>query len=284
MGSAMASALAGKGGRVVVYNRTAVRAEQLAERIGATVARSVAELAAEVDVLITMVADDDAVRGVYRDPGGALEGLSGRTVAVDMSTVLPDTIRGLEHEIRRTGAGVLDAPVSGSVSLAEAGTLTLMVGGDESDLERARPALDALSRRLFHLGPLGSGATMKLAVNAVVFGLSGAIAEALVLAEAAGVDRATAYEVFAASTFASPFVDYKRGAFVDPGASPPAFSIDLARKDLRLILELADRVGVSMPQAHDNLVLLSEAAGDVGGDQDFALVAAYLRSRRSDMA
>ena len=284
MGSALATAVAGKGGHVVLYNRTPDRARLLADRLGGRVASTPADLAADVDVLITMVADDEAVRSVYRSPGGALGGLSARTVAVDMSTVLPDTIRGLEAEIRATGAGVLDAPVSGSVTLAEAGTLTLMVGGEAGDLERARPVLEAVGRRIFHLGPLGAGATVKLAVNTVVFGLGAAIAEALVLAEGAGVDRATAYEVFANSTFASPFVDYKRGSYVDPDGTPPQFSIDLARKDLGLILELAGRVGLSMPQASVNEEVLGAAARDLGGQRDFALVAEHLRSRRADMA
>ena len=286
MGSALASALAGKGARVVLYNRTADRAQELAERLGggAGVAGSAAELAADVDVLITMVADDAAIQAIYRGRRGALEGLSKRTVAVDMSTVLPDTIRGLEADIRGTGAGVLDSPVSGSVTLAEAGTLTLMVGGEADDLERARPALEAVSRRIFHLGPLGAGATIKLAVNTVVFGLGAALAEALVLAEGAGVDRDTAYEVFANSTFASPFVDYKRSSYVDPGGTPPQFSIDLARKDFGLILELAGRLGVRLPQAQVNDEVLAAAAADLGGERDFALVAEYLRLRRSDMA
>jgi 3-hydroxyisobutyrate dehydrogenase-like beta-hydroxyacid dehydrogenase len=286
MGSALATALAAKGGRLVLYNRTLDRARQLADRLGtgARVAASPAELAAGVDILLTMVTDDAAVRSVYRDRGGALEGLSRRTVAVDMSTVLPDTIRGLEADIRATGAGVLDAPVSGSVTLAEAGTLTLMVGGEAGDLERARPALEAVSRRIFHLGPLGAGATIKLAVNTVVFGLGAALAEALVLAESAGVDRATAYEVFANSTFASPFVDYKRGTYVDPDTTATQFSIDLARKDFGLILELAERVGVDLSQARSNDEQLARAAADLGGDRDFALVAEHLRSRRAGMA
>jgi 3-hydroxyisobutyrate dehydrogenase-like beta-hydroxyacid dehydrogenase len=284
MGSAMATALTHAGARVTLYNRTRSRAEQLADRIGASVAASAAGAVAEADVIITMVADDDAVRSLYRDRGGVLEGLSPRTVAVDMSTVLPDTIRSLEADVRATGAGILDAPVSGSVPLAEAGTLTLMVGGETADLDRARPALEGLSSRIFHVGPLGTGATIKLAVNAVVFGLGSSIAEALVLAEKAGVERRLAYEVFAASTFRSPFVDYKRESFVDPDTSPVAFSIGLAQKDLRLILELARRVNASMPQAALNLDVLGDTASHIGADRDFAAVAEHLRRGRTDMA
>jgi 3-hydroxyisobutyrate dehydrogenase-like beta-hydroxyacid dehydrogenase len=284
MGSAMASTLDRQGAAVTVYNRTRSRAEELADRIGATVAPSPAEAAAGADVLITMVADDDAVRALYRNGDGVLDGLTEQTIAVDMSTVLPDTIRGLEADVRARGAGVLDAPVSGSVPLAEAGTLTIMVGGTAADLDRARPALEALSSRIFHLGPLGTGATIKLAVNAIVFGLGSSIAEALVLAEKAGVDRRLAYDVFAASTFRSPFVDYKRDAFVDPDAAPVAFSVGLAQKDLRLILELARRVHAAMPQAEANLQILTDTAADIGADLDFSAVAQHLRRGRTDMA
>jgi 3-hydroxyisobutyrate dehydrogenase-like beta-hydroxyacid dehydrogenase len=284
MGSAMASTLARADAQVVVYNRTRRRAEDLAEKIGAVVAGSPAEAAADADVLITMVADDDAVVTLYRQPAGILEGLAARTVALDMSTVLPDTVRGLATDVRARGAGLLDAPVSGSVTLAEAGELTIMAGGDAADLERARPALEGLSGRIFHVGPLGAGATMKLAVNAIIFGLSNAVAEALVLAERAGVDRALAYEVFGASAVGSPFVAYKRDAFLEPTGTPVAFSVTLAQKDLRLILELAERVGIELPQARTNLELLSRTATDVGADHDFSSVAEHLRAGRVDMA
>jgi 3-hydroxyisobutyrate dehydrogenase-like beta-hydroxyacid dehydrogenase len=284
MGSAMATRLAGRGAQVVVFNRTPSRAEELAGRIGARMATTPAQAAGDADVLITMVADEDAVVALYRQTDGILEGLSARVVAVDMSTVLPDTIRSLEADVRDTGAGILDAPVSGSVPLVEAGTLTILVGGEPDDLRRARPVFEAMSRRIFYLGPLGAGATVKLAVNDVVFALGGALAEALVLAEKAGVDRSLAYDVFSDSAIASPFVGYKRDAYVDPDRAPVGFSVDLARKDLGLILELARRVGADMPQAEVNLAQLGATADDLGGDRDFAAVAEHLRRGRAGMA
>jgi 3-hydroxyisobutyrate dehydrogenase-like beta-hydroxyacid dehydrogenase len=284
MGSAMATRLAGRGAQVVVFNRTPSRAEELAGRIGARMATTPAQAAGDADVLITMVADEDAVVALYRQTDGILEGLSARVVAVDMSTVLPDTIRSLEADVRDTGAGILDAPVSGSVPLVEAGTLTILVGGEPDDLRRARPVFEAMSRRIFYLGPLGAGATVKLAVNDIVFALGGALAEALVLAEKAGVDRSLAYDVFSDSAIASPFVGYKRDAYVDPDRAPVGFSVDLARKDLGLILELARRVGADMPQAEVNLAQLGATADDLGGDRDFAAVAEHLRRGRAGMA
>jgi 3-hydroxyisobutyrate dehydrogenase-like beta-hydroxyacid dehydrogenase len=277
MGGAMAGRLASSGFDVVLYNRSAERAHALAASIGARQAGTPAAAVAGSAVAITMVSDDAAVREVYSAPGGVLAGLDDRTVAVDMSTVLPATIQGLEGAIRATGAGVLDAPATGSVMTANSGGLTIMVGGEATDLERARPVFDALARHVFHVGPLGAGATIKLAVNAVIFGLNEAIAEALVLAEKAGVDRAVAYEVFRASAAGAPYVEYKRANFLDPESTPTAFALELAEKDLRLILELAARVGASMPQALTNLQLV-RAASAAGPSRDFASVAAYLRN------
>ena len=188
MGGSMARAIAAAGHPLIVQNRTRDRAEALAAELGARVAGSPAEAASLADVTITMLSDDAAVEAAFTGTGGLVEGARAGTVLVDSSTVRPDTIRSLEGAVRATGAGLLDAPVSGSVGLAASGQLTLMVGGDAADLERARPALEPLAKAIFHLGPLGSGAAMKLAVNTVIFGLNGAVAEALVLAESAGVD------------------------------------------------------------------------------------------------
>ncbi len=235
MGSAMAERLCEAGVAVVLYNRTAERATDLAARIGATVAPTPAEAAAASDVVISMVADDAAVAGLYDGPDGVIAGLRPGSVAVDMSTVLPGTIRALETAVRARGAGILDAPVSGSVTTTRSGELTIMVGGETADLDRARPVFELLAGRIVHVGGLGSGAAMKLAVNTVIFGLNGAVAEGLVLAERSGIDRALAYEVLAASAVGAPFVAYKRAAFVEPESTPVAFSLRLAEKDLRLI-------------------------------------------------
>ena len=153
----MARAIAAAGHPLIVHNRTRDRAEALAAELGARVAGSPAEAASLADVTITMLSDDAAVEAAFTGAGGLVEGARAGTVLVDSSTVRPDTIRSLEGAVRATGAGLLDAPVSGSVGLAASGQLTLMVGGDAADLERARPALEPLAKAIFHLGPLGSG-------------------------------------------------------------------------------------------------------------------------------
>jgi 3-hydroxyisobutyrate dehydrogenase/2-hydroxy-3-oxopropionate reductase len=281
MGGAMARAIAAAGHEVVLQNRTRERCDPIAAAIGARVVDTPAEAAASADVTITMLADDRAVAAVYTGSDGLVEGAHADGVLVDMSTVLPATIRAVEAAVRATGSGYLDAPVSGSVTLAEGGQLTLMVGGPAADLERARPALDAVAKTIFHLGPLGSGAAMKLAVNVVIFGLNGALAEGLALAEASGVDRALAYDIIAASAAGAPYVGYKRSQFLDPDGSPVAFSLALTEKDLRLITETAAAVGQPLPQTAVNLELVRAAAASLGADRDFAAVAGELRLRRS---
>jgi 3-hydroxyisobutyrate dehydrogenase-like beta-hydroxyacid dehydrogenase len=277
MGSAMAERLATQGVEVILFNRTADRATALADKIGASVATTPAEAASRADVVITMVADDAAVHDQFDGPDGIAAGIRAGSVAVDMSTVLPDTIRAVAPAIRARGAGILDGPVSGSVTSARAGELTIMVGGEADDLERARPILECLARKVFHLGPLGTGAVMKLAVNTLIFGLNGAVAEGLVLAERNGIDRTLAYEVLASSAAGAPMVGYKRANFVEPDTTPVAFSLALADKDLRLIRELAETSDTSMPQATVNLDTIQAAERSMGEHLDFSMVASHLR-------
>jgi 3-hydroxyisobutyrate dehydrogenase-like beta-hydroxyacid dehydrogenase len=281
MGTAMARSIARAGFDLVVQNRTHERAAELGAQLTCRVARTPAQAAEAADVVITMLADDAAVQAAFDGPEGMLAGARRGSVLVDMSTVRPDTLVAFESRARAAGVGLLDAPVSGSVHLAEAGTLTLMVGGEAADLERARPALEAVSKTIFHMGALGTGAAMKLAVNTVIFGLNGALAEGLVLAEAAGIDRSIAYDVIAAGAAGAPYVGYKRAAFIEPDATPVAFSLDLTGKDLRLIEAYARSLGVAMPQTAVMRQLVQEASTDGRGSKDFSSIAEELRKRRT---
>jgi 3-hydroxyisobutyrate dehydrogenase len=277
MGSAMARSLARHGFALRLWNRTPGKAEALAAEIGARTVESAAAAVAGATAAISMVSDEAGVVALYRGSGGVLEGLDHDCLLMEMSTVPPHVVRGLDADVRARGGAIIDAPVSGSVALAEAGTLTIMVGGSAGDLERARPVLEGMSSRIFHLGPLGMGATIKLAVNALIFALNQSLAEALVLAERAGIDRATAYEVFANSAVAAPYTIYKQAAFVDPDHTPAAFSLSLAGKDLGLILALAGAVGANMSQSQTNLAVIRDAAAIVGNDADLSAVAQFLR-------
>ncbi|HEX6329844.1 MAG TPA: NAD(P)-dependent oxidoreductase [Actinomycetota bacterium] len=274
MGGAMVGTLRRAGLAVVAWNRDRTKVDRVAAESGATVAATPREAVAGADVVITSLADDAAVEAVYEE---AVEGLHAPQVVLEMSTIAPATVRGVAERMARTGAVVLDAPVSGSVSLVETGQLTVMVGGDAEDLERARPVLEALSAKLLHVGTLGAGATMKLAVNALVHGLNVALAESLVLAERAGVERTTAYEVFASGAAAAPFVLYKRAAYERPDETPVAFSLDLVHKDLELILGLATEVGAPMPQAAVNRQAVRAAVEAGLGERDLSAIAVHLR-------
>ncbi|HEX2767495.1 MAG TPA: NAD(P)-dependent oxidoreductase [Candidatus Limnocylindria bacterium] len=284
MGSAMARALAQGGATLVLHNRTLESARSLAQELGASVATTPREAAAAADVAITMLADGDAVRQTWDGPNGLVAGAHDGGVLVDASTVPPDTITAFETAVRERGSGIVDAPVSGSTKLATDGQLTIMAGGRPEDLERAKPALDLVARHTTHVGPLGSGAALKLAVNALIFALNNSLAEALVLAERAGIDPRTAYEVFASSAAGAPYVGYKRDAYLAPDETPTAFSLDLALKDLGLILGLADRLGVPTDQIRVNQQLIGATARRIGGDRDMSAVAVHLREQSEEGA
>ncbi len=280
MGGAMAGTLRRAGFEVRLWNRTAARAEDVAGPIGAEVAATAALAVDGTDVVLSSLSDDEAVLAAYLGPEGAVAGLREGQIVLEMSTIAPSTVHAIRPAIQARGVALLDAPVSGSVPVVEKGELTVMVGGDAAVVDRARPVLDALAAKIFHVGALGAGATVKLAVNALVHAIDVGLSEALVLAEKAGVDRSVAYEVFAGGAAAAPFVLYKRAAFERPDETPVAFSLDLMAKDLDLILELAQEVGARMDQAAQNRATVKEvlAAGFAG--RDMSAIAAYLRQER----
>jgi 3-hydroxyisobutyrate dehydrogenase/2-hydroxy-3-oxopropionate reductase len=278
MGGAMAGRVAAAGHQLTVWNRSRDKAEAVATQLaGATVADTARDAAAAAQVVIVSLADDAAVRSAYRGEDGLVAGLGEGTVVADTSTVAPETIRGLEDDVRAAGGMLADTPVSGSVSSIEGGTVLVMAGGDAEAVEKARPALESFAQRIILLGPLGSGSTMKLAVNAMVFGLNQTLAEALVLAEKAGVERALAYEAIANSAVAAPFVHYKRAAHEHPEEAPVAFALDLVAKDLDLAAALAGGIGAPMPQLETNRRVVGDAIDAGLGDADLSALAGYLR-------
>jgi 3-hydroxyisobutyrate dehydrogenase/2-hydroxy-3-oxopropionate reductase len=278
MGSAMAARLASAGFPLSLWNRTPERAQTLAGRLpDAWVAPTPADAVRNADVVLVSLADDAAVRAAYTGDAGLVAGLAPGSIVADTSTVDPETLRELGPLVAAGGATLVDVPVSGSVATVLAGELLVMAGGDAGAVDRVCPVLAAFTRRVLHLGPLGSGATMKLVVNSVVHALDVAIAEALVLAERAGIDRPLAYEVFASSAVAAPFVLYKRQAFEDPEHTPVAFALDLVAKDLDLAQGLADRVGADIPQLTANRAVVQRAL-DLGlGGADLSAVAEVYR-------
>jgi 3-hydroxyisobutyrate dehydrogenase-like beta-hydroxyacid dehydrogenase len=277
MGGAMAGRIRGAGFPVVVHNRTRAKAEQVAHAHGVEVAESAAAAVAGVDVVVVSLGDDDAALATYRGADGIVAGLAPGAVVADTSTIAPATVRELGRDVADAGATLLDTPVSGSVSMVEAGTLTVMAGGDPEALERARPVIESFAARIVHLGERGTGAAMKLAVNGILHGLNVALSEGLVLAERAGIDRATAYDVVANSAAGAPFVAYKRDAFLAPDTTPVAFSLDLVAKDLALVAALAAELGVRADQLAANRELVGDALDRGLGDADMSVLASMLR-------
>jgi 3-hydroxyisobutyrate dehydrogenase-like beta-hydroxyacid dehydrogenase len=276
MGVPMALNVHAAGFPLAVYNRTAERCAPLADA-GAEVAESPAELAEQSDVVVTMLADADAVRDVLLGAQGAFE-RSGAAVVVEMSTIGPAAARELAATAEARGWEWVDAPVSGSTALAEQARLTVIAGGTREAFERALPVLEAMSAAQLHLGAAGAGAAMKLALNLVIASTTQSVSEALVLAEASGIDRAAAYDAIAGSAVGSPFVKYKGPAFLDPEGEPVAFSLELMRKDLELALALGREARVPLRAGAAAAEGIMEAAELCGGASDLVRVADPLRA------
>jgi 3-hydroxyisobutyrate dehydrogenase-like beta-hydroxyacid dehydrogenase len=277
MGAAMARRIHTAGADLVVWNRDRAKSAAISHETGATVAASAAEAAAKSDFVLSSLADDAAVNSVYLAAEGIVEGIGKESIAIDTSTVDPSTIMRVGEAVDATGAGFIDCPVSGSVATVEAGTLTVMAGGDAVLIKQAEPVLAAISSRVIHVGRRGAGSACKLAVNGLVHGLNVALSEALVLAEKAGVERETAYEVFVSGAGGAPFVKYKREAYQNPDTTPVAFSIDLVAKDLELITELGRRVNAPMQQAQVGLEIARRAIDAGMGKRDLSAIAVLLR-------
>jgi 3-hydroxyisobutyrate dehydrogenase/2-hydroxy-3-oxopropionate reductase len=273
----MAATLHRAGFDLTLWSRDRDKVETLAASLGAVAATTPAEAVEKADVVISSLADDDAVRSVYMGDDGAVAGLSPGVVVLEMSTISPAAVSEVGAAVDPTGALFFDAPVSGSVATVEQGALTIMVGGDAGRLGPARPVLAALAARVVETGPRGSGSATKLAVNAIVHGLNAALSEALVLAEEAGVERTVAYEVFASGAVGAPFVQYKRAAYESPDEAAVAFSLDLVAKDLELITDLGRQVGVRLDQAEVNLAIVERAIEAGLGDRDLSAIAVLLR-------
>ena len=273
MGFAMARNLLAAGFPLVVWNRTAERCIPLVDA-GATAVAEPRGLA-DAEVVVTMVSDGRAARSVLLE-SGLLDGLRPGSVVLEMSTIGPAAAEELAAEAARRDIRLLDAPVSGSVSLAEAGQLFAMVGGDREAYARVAPVLDAMTKGHVLLGPSGAGAAMKLAVNAMIAVTNESLAETLALAERFGIARERAYDVLADGALASPFVLYKRGAFINPDTEPVAFTTALMRKDLSLAQDLAAGLGVRLPAAAAAADMLDEALRNGLADADIASVMSLL--------
>jgi 3-hydroxyisobutyrate dehydrogenase-like beta-hydroxyacid dehydrogenase len=278
MGAPMAARIAEHGFPLTVWNRTAGRTEPLA-RHGASVADTLHEVAAGSHVVITMLSDGEAALAVWAGPGGLLETCAPGTIGIDMSTTGPRAARDIASRADLAGVRFLDVPVSGSVALAEQGRLTAMAGGDPCALAKALPVLEAMTAKQLHLGPAGAGAAMKLAVNIMIATVNQAVAEALALSAGAGIDPRDAYDALTVSAVSSPFLRYKRDAYLAADDVPVSFTTALMAKDLQLALDIAGETALSLAATATAKKSLDQACAAGFSDADFACVARLLRPR-----
>jgi 3-hydroxyisobutyrate dehydrogenase len=244
MGQGMAKNLLAAGFPVTVWNRTPERLAPLVDA-GAKSAKDPAEVARASEIVFTCVSDTPDVEEVLLRRGGVLEGARRGALVVDMSTISPRATRELASRLGEAGIHMLDAPVSGGSEGAARGTLSIMVGGEAEQLERALPALRAMGKTITHVGGTGAGQTVKLVNQIVVVVNMLAAAEGLLFAQAAGVDLGKTLEAITGGAAGS-WMLANRGPQVVSRDWRPGFTIDLQQKDLRLALEAADEMGVPL--------------------------------------
>jgi 3-hydroxyisobutyrate dehydrogenase-like beta-hydroxyacid dehydrogenase len=270
MGGGVAKRLLDAGHSVTVWNRTRDKADWLLEA-GARWADSPREVAEASEYVFTMVTNTAAVRAVCDGEDGILSGLAPGKVYVDMSTASPANTRALAERVEQVGAHMLDAPVSGSVITLEQGKLSIMAGGDAEVFERAKPILEAIGPKVFHVGPNGAAVTLKIATNLSLAVQMLAFSEGVLLAEKSGIARETAVEVMLASVIASPMVAY-RGPFVLEQPDEAWFDVNMMQKDMNLALELGRELDVPLPTTAITNELLTAARAMGLEDKDFAIL------------
>jgi 2-hydroxy-3-oxopropionate reductase len=245
MGMPMARNLMEAGYELMVHNRSPEKAEELGKE-GATVAATPREVAQKSDVVITMLPDSPQVREVVAGENGVLEGISEGALIIDMSTISPVVTEELAEAVKEKGASMLDAPVSGGDVGAVEGTLSIMVGGDAADFQRAKPLLESMGKTITHVGPTGAGQVTKAANQVVVALTIEAVSEALVLGSAGGVSPQKILEVLSGGLAANKVMEVKREKFLSHKFEP-GFRSELHHKDLGIALAAGREYGVVLP-------------------------------------
>ena len=277
MGSGMTMRLLDAGFPVTVWNRNAARAEPLRQK-GAAIAPSPRQAAETADVVIAMVADDNASRAVWTGKEGALAGLREGVVAIECSTLSPEWVSELAGLVEAQGASFLDAPVTGSKPQAASGEVLFLVGGEPAALESVRDVLRPMSRDAVHMGPVASGARMKLVNNFMSAVQAVALGEALAFSHACGLDPVGAMHVLTNGAPGSPLVKTVGARMMarDYGVN---FFLRLMRKDVSYASEEAERHGVDLRTATAALIRFDQAIAAGWGDADFAAVGEAIAGR-----
>ena len=273
MGRGMTRNLLKAGFDLRVWNRTASRVDELVAE-GASAAASPADLAAQSDLIITCVSDTPDVEAVILGENGVIAGARPGALVIDMSTISPQATRTIAARLAEKGVAMLDAPVSGGSEGAARGTLSIMVGGDADQVERAMPVFRAMGKTITHVGGHGAGQTVKLVNQILVVGNALAMCEALLFAQAGGVDVRKAFDAVSQGAGGS-WMFSNRGPQILARDWRPGFTIDLQQKDLRLVLAAADQIGAPVLASSliFNLYRTLQARG-LGSEGNHALIKA----------
>jgi len=244
MGQGMALNLQKAGFALTVWNRTEAKAQPVIEA-GGRLAGSPAEVAAQSDIIVVCVSDTPDVEAVVLGEQGIVHGAKAGSLVIDCSTISPKATKEIAAQLAEKEVAMLDAPISGGSEGAVKGTLSIMVGGAAEDFERARPVFEAMGKTITHVGETGAGQTVKLVNQVLVVGNALAICEAFMLAQAGGVDLKTALKAVEAGAAGSWMLS-NRGPQIIERDWRPGFTIDLQLKDLRLVRQAADELGVPL--------------------------------------
>jgi len=276
MGGAMAANLRRVGFPLTVWNRSAGRAAELLE-LRAVQGASPAAVAEASDVVVICVSDSPDVEAVLFGPEGVSAGASPGTLVVDCSTISPTASRDFAARLAEQGVAMVDAPVSGGSEGAQKGTLTIMVGGEPADVERARPVLEAMGRSVTHMGPLGAGQATKAVNQVMLCGTYLGVAEGLVLAIRAGLDPEQVVEALGGGAAASWVLENRSGRMI-ADEYPLGFKVSLHLKDVMIALAMARESGVAMPVAALAAQFENGLVAQGHGDDDVSALARAIRA------
>ncbi len=269
MGSRMAANVAKAGFPLTVWTHTAGKAERWAQEHGAIAAATPAEVASASEIVVSMVVDGGQVESVLCGAGGVADGAREGLLCVDMSTIAPTDTHRIASRLGQRGIRMADAPVTGSSPRAQAGTLTIMVGGEQQDFERAKPLLEAMGELIVHVGELGQGEMLKLINNSLGAANAAAVAEALLVADATGVDLDALVAVTQSGSGASAQMQMKSQPMREHDYTT-LFKTEHLLKDVRLCLEEAQAAGVPFPAAAHARDMLAATMGRGHGGADYA--------------
>lgn len=277
MGGGMARRLLDQGQQLAVYNRNADVSKPFAE-LGARVAATPQEAAADADVIISMLADDNASRQVWLGDKGAIHAAKPGSIFVEASTVSPAWTVELSKSAETKNCSLLDAPVTGTKPHAENGELSFLVGGSQEALEKARPVLEILGRRILHLGPVGNGARMKLINNFMCSVQAAALAEGLVLAERCGLPHDVVADILTNGAPGSPLVK-TLAQRIAAHQYEPNFVLRLMEKDIGYAMDLGQQNHLELRTAAAARELFKDALETEWAEKDFSAVIEPLRAR-----